>query len=132
MKESPEMRMKTHLTLAAAICGLLSLVFAAAAGPMGGSCPTDCAPACPTDCGKKVCIPTTEIRKTEKREYTDRCEDFCLPCSCWGMLTHKCDCSRVHTRKQLIIKIKHREQEVTKCVPAIEPICATPCAPSCE
>jgi hypothetical protein len=128
MKESSEM-MKTHWTVAAAVCGLLGLVSAASAGH-GGSSADCCDTSCPTDCGKKVCTPTTEIKKVEKREYTDRWEDFCLPCSICGMLTHHCDCSKVHCRKLLIIKIKHCEKEVTKCVPVIEPAC-TNCAPSC-
>src|SRR5262245_23306669 len=122
-----------HATLAAVLCGL-GLASAAVAGDHGAgacpsaACPADCAPACPTDCGKKVCVPTPGVRKFEKREYTDKYEDFCLPCSCWGMLTHHCDCSKVHKRKLLVVKIKKCEEPTTKCVVAIQEHCGSPCS----
>jgi hypothetical protein len=86
------------------------------------------------DCcdGHKVCVPTPDVKVTEKRLYSAKCQDFCLPCSCWDMLFHRCGgCSKVHTRKVLVLKIRKCETPTTRCVPAIEASCDTPCG-SCS
>lgn len=81
-----------------------------------------------------VCRATTETKKIEKRVYSDTCEQFCLP-TCGslfgGLLGHGCggdcnngachdgncnQCSGPHTKKYLVVKIKHEEKCVTKCV----------------
>jgi hypothetical protein len=124
---------RTFLTLAVAACALLGLARGAQAGTHDGccgqvsACPTDCGSPCPTDCGHKVCEKVPDVRKWEHRDYGDKYEDFCLPCSVWGMLTHSCDCSKVHCRKQLVVRIRKCEEPTTKCVVAIKEPCASHC-----
>jgi hypothetical protein len=81
-----------------------------------------------------VCVPITQTKKVEKRCYTDKCEQFCLP-RCGGLFSGGCggcgdgcdhgachECGHVCVKKYLIVKIKQEEQ----CVPAckVEQGCA--------
>jgi hypothetical protein len=86
-----------------------------------------------------VCRAVTETKQKEKRVYTDTCEQFCLPrCGSLfggGLFGHgggDCDGGACHdgachdgncngckgpcTKKYLIVKIKHEEECVTRCV----------------
>src|SRR5262249_17887832 len=71
----------------------------------------------------------TETKTVTKRKYTTACEDFCLPCSILGMLTHRCDCSHVMTRKYMVLKLHKHEECVEKCVPVVEDCHAPACPP---
>jgi hypothetical protein len=123
---------------ALALYGLLGLVGALPASDGPGCCAPACGPACAPPCGpachgKTVCCPIEETKTVNHRCYTDCKEDFCLPCSCLGMLMHRCDCSKVRKRKYLILKIHKEEQCVKKCIPVLqEPYCGDHCGGGCH
>jgi hypothetical protein len=48
-----------------------------------------------------------------------------------GMLTHRCDCSHVMTRKYMVLKLHKHEQCVEKCVPVVEDCNAPACQAAC-
>jgi|SRR5260370_20224712 len=105
--------------------------------PGPGCCADGCAEAC--------CKPITDTRKVIKPHYTDVCEKFC-EVSCWGcsLFGGGCcgehGCSKVKTRKILVVRLRPEEQCVNKCVvdykvaePCVKPApfalpapCATP------
>jgi hypothetical protein len=106
-----------------------------------------CAPACEPTCLKKVCVPESAVRTTDRRVYGEACEDFCVPkCSFFGGLSgfgrHRHDdcgacgsdgccasgscasCERhVRQKKYLVVRIKHDEECYTKCNVSYESPC---------
>ncbi len=117
---------------------VLALALAALAGvSQADDCPAPCEPGCL----KKVCRPTTDVKKIDHRVYDCASEDFCMPGgSLFGRLFggHGCDacpaggCERhVRTKKVLVVKIRKEEQCVNKCVveyQLAEPSCPAPLA----
>jgi hypothetical protein len=102
-------------------------------------------------CREGVCVPITQTKKVEKRCYTDKCEQFCLP-KCGGLFGGGCgscgkscdhgacdhgqacdhgaachQCGHVCVKKYLIVKIKQEEECVPACkVEACPSACAAP------
>jgi hypothetical protein len=92
------------------------------------------APSCEaaSSCGKSVCCPTSELKTVKKRYYSDLPEEFCLPYSLLGLALHKCDCSKVRHRKDLIVKVRPQcECCVKRCYPTCQPPCAGACPSGC-
>lgn len=100
--------------------------------------PAACCPSVPCEepCFKKVCVPSTDVRKVDKRCYGEVCEDFCVPkCSLTGGLMHlhghkhddcgacPAECAapcascehHVRERKYLVVRIKKEEEVINKC-----------------
>jgi hypothetical protein len=121
-KKEFNVMMRKGMALAGAVCGLLAFISPIRAGD-GSYCEAT------ATCGKTVCCPTTEEKKVEKRYYTSCKEEFC-PCSILGIFSGKCGCGKPKTRKDLILKIRHCECCVKKCVPVTQPACEVPCAPA--
>ncbi len=123
------MRQSILAVLAVAALGLFGLTRNAAAAD-NTVIQTDCCPTissgCCNDSCQKVCRPTVETRNVPKREYSSRCEDFCLPkCSLLGKLfggSGCCgdgaghDCEKPRTRKYLVLHVRQQEECVPKCV----------------
>jgi hypothetical protein len=110
---------------------------AVAAG--GPCCSTGCCnKGCSTGCCNKACRLIMESKKVDKREYSEGCEDFCLPrCSsclfgCKSDCADGCgtcgECGKVRTRKYLVLKIRKEEQCVPTCI--VEQRCTPVCAPA--
>jgi hypothetical protein len=149
--------MMRKLSSAVALAGLLALAgMAAADGPAYQPAPPATKPAPPAtkgapvtpgtpvvvvapaheDCGcvQKRCKPITDTRKVIKPHYTHVCEDYC-EVSCLGctLLGGGCcgehGCTRVKTRKILVVRLRPEEQCVNKCVVdyKVAPPCHTPC-----
>jgi hypothetical protein len=114
--------MRKGMALAGAVCGLLAFISPTRAGD-GPCCDTS-----PT-CGKSVCCPTTEVKKVAKSYYGECTEEFC-PCSILGILSGKCNCPKVKTRKDMMLKVRYKECCVKKCIPVVQPTCEVPCAPA--
>ena len=139
--------------LFALVTGALVVSFSAGVGPVLADGPV-VVEACGADgCCRHarcphggVCVPTTEIKKIDKRIYSDTCEQFCLPkCPLFGFLGghgcggcgHDChdgacheggtchQCEHIRTRKYLVVKIKKEEQCVAACKVEHE-ACAAP------
>jgi hypothetical protein len=88
-------------------------------------------PCCGADgCAEKCCKPITDTRKVIKPHYTHVCEDYC-EVRCWGcsLFGGGCcgehACSRVKTRKILVVRLRPEEQCVNKC--AVDYKVAEPC-----
>jgi hypothetical protein len=107
--------------------------------------------------GPMCCRPTVETKTINNRCYTDRCYNVCYP-NCHGLLGgglfrgglfHKkcgdgcgeCEspcgeegchgCSKVYTKKYLVLHIRPEEKRVNVCVP--EPVaCEAPCPAPCQ
>ena len=113
-------------------CCLLGRVSIAAADGVPECCPDG-------GCTKTVCQPILKNKVVSTRVFTDRKEEFCLPCSAFSCLfPNKCGCSHVKTKKLLILKIRKCEKCEKTCVPVQVPVSApckaapcavAPCAP---
>jgi len=99
--------------------------------------------------GPMCCEPRVEVKKIDKRCYTDRCYNICYP-KCGGLFHRSCGgggggeceapcdegachkCGKVYTRKYLVLHIRKEEEHVNVCVP-VPAACEAPCveAPSC-
>src|SRR6266511_3747786 len=134
------MKNKLAFLMVAVALGLAPAV--RADGLLQRGCKKDCAPACAPKCPKqkcdtcgKSCVPSTEKKIVEHREYSSACEQYCTPrCSLGGMLRGGCGkkpcdpcnacpaaceechkCGKVRTRKVLIVKIRKEEECVNTC-----------------
>jgi hypothetical protein len=135
-------RQSIPAVLAVAALGLFGLTRKAAAADntviQTGCCPTVHSGCCNDGC-HKVCRPTVETRDVPKREYSSRCEDFCLPkCPLLGKLfgSSGCcadgaghDCERPRMRKYLVLHVRQHEECVPKCVVECQ-CCPTSCCPA--
>jgi hypothetical protein len=110
--------------------------------------PAPCATGC---CMEQHCTPITETRTKIKPCYTSVCEPYCnvacVGCSLFGGGFHGCNsgcdsgctsgcgedhkCSKVRTRKILVVKLKRTEECVNKCVVTSTPVSPAPCAAPC-
>jgi hypothetical protein len=141
--------------LLAGALGLLTATPATAQvpGPPGeppseqrGGAPVSPAGEVPAD-GPMKCVPTVECVKSDKRVYSCVRYNVCYPkCSLHGC-GHGCGdceascegdchkCSKVYTKKYLVLHIRKEEREVHRCtpVPCCEEQCAAPAcgAPAC-
>ncbi len=122
----------------------MAVVITACVIPLQGK-DTRAEEACPcpaSPCTKKVCIPTAEVRKIDRRVYNCVCEDFCLPkCSLCGAGhggTHKeacpdgisvpCGrCGHPRTRKYLVVRTRPEERPENRCA-----VVQVPTEPKCK
>lgn len=126
--------MKRFMNATAGMAVALGMVLASVA-PAADAVIVGCAvDSCPQACGKTVCQPTCVKTTVTTRHFTDRTEEFCLPCTAFQCLfPSKCGCSHVKTRKLLILKLHKCEKCEQKCVPVQVPVCKPACcAPACS
>lgn len=101
-----------------------------------------------TTCGK-VCEATVEKKTRDHRDYSSKCETFCVPrcefsLSSFGRKCHSCDgcdncntcdhchnCEKPRTRKVLWVKIRKEEYCVNTCKAVDAPCCPKPCCGGC-
>jgi hypothetical protein len=130
------------LALAAVGLGMLGLTAVARAG----DCCDDCGSCRKQKCDQ--CCSVTETKNVSKRVYDSECKPLCMPHCTLKCVAHSltsgwktpsdcdgppccddcnaCGCKKVCKQKFLIIKIKHHEECVHKCI-ATEPCCPATC-----
>jgi hypothetical protein len=101
-----------------------------------------------------VCVPTVETKTVDKRVYSTSCDNVCYPnCGGLGLLRRLCSkhgcgecddgcadggchkCSKVYTKKYLVLHIRKEEKCYNRCIPepvACEAPCPAPCPAPCQ
>jgi hypothetical protein len=80
-----------------------------------GSCSTCETGSCHAGKDGAHCVANWGTRTVVKREYTCKVEEYCNPCDILAMFKHGCNCSKVHHRKQLVLKLKTHDEPQKQC-----------------